>query len=86
MDHPETYAEREELAEICTTNLELNLPTVLDKLNNAVETAYAAFLDRIYGLDSEGVVAGKTEPGPFGWDVEGSRNVLDRLLEQTSSD
>ena len=82
----QSYAEREAIAEICTTNLDLTLPTVLDKLDNAVEIAYAAFPDRIYVLDADGVVQHKTGPGPMGWDVPGPRATLDRLLENSISD
>jgi hypothetical protein len=73
--------ERQQLAELCTTSKNLTLPTVLDKLDNAVEITYAAFPDRIYVLDSDGIVRHKTQPGPRGWDVVEPRAALDRLLK-----
>ena len=73
--------EKQALAELCTASGNLNLPTVLDKLDNAVEIAYAAFPDRIYLLDADGIVRYKTMPGPFGWDVGKSAAALDQLLE-----
>ena len=73
--------ERRGLAQLCTTSRSLTLPTVVDHLNNAVEVAYAAFPDRIYVLDSEGVVRYKTAPGPRGWDVAEPRAALDRILK-----
>ncbi len=78
----ESDADRQELAELCTTSKSLTLPTVLDKLDNAVEIAYAAFPDRIYVLDSDGIVRYKTQPGPRGWDVVEPRAALDRLLKK----
>ena len=75
-----TIEEKLELAELCTVSGNLNLPTVLDKLDNAVEIAYAAFPDRIYVLDSEGVVRHKTMPGPRGWDIAESAAMLEQLL------
>ena len=83
---PETIDERQELAELCTSSGKLSLPTVLDKLDNAVGIAYAAWPDRIYVLDSEGVVRYKTQPGPRGWDVAGPKAALDRLLVKGVSD
>jgi hypothetical protein len=77
--------ERQQLAELCTTSKNLTVPTVLDKLDNAVEIAYAAFPDRIYLLDSNGIVQYKTQPGPRGWDVVEPRAVLDRLLKRINS-
>ena len=82
---PGTIEERHELAVLCTGSQDLTLPTVLDKLDNAVGIAYAAFPDRIYVLDGEGTVQFKTMPGPFGWDVEGPRQALDRLLGESSA-
>ncbi len=76
-----TIEEKQALAELCTTG-NLNLPTVLDRLDNAVEIAYAAFPDRIYVLDADGVVRHKTMPGPFGWDVAESTAMLEQLLER----
>ena len=63
-------------------SLDLSFPTVLDKLDNAVEITYA-FPDRIYVLDSDGVVRHKTLPGPQGWDTAGPMATLDRLLGKT---
>ncbi len=77
--------ERQELAELCTTSKNLTIPTVLDKLDNGVEIAYAAFPDRIYVLDANGIVRYKTQPGPRGWDVVEPRAALDRLLKTAAS-
>src|SRR5579883_456702 len=76
----ESDAERVELAQVCTTSRQVTMPTVVDKLDNAVEIAYGAFPDRIYVLDSHGVVQYKTKLGPRGWDVAEPRAALDRLL------
>lgn len=81
---PTTYDEREVLAEMCT--VALDVPTVLDKLDNHVELAYAGFPDRLYVLDSEGVVAWKSYPGPEGYIVPEARQALDRYLASVSSD
>jgi hypothetical protein len=70
------------LAEICTASRQLTMPTVPDKLDNAVEIAYGAFPDRIYVLDSRGVVQYKTKPDPSGWDVAEPIAALDRLLKK----
>ena len=81
---PTTYDERETLAELCTTNLDMKIPTVLDKLDNKAELAYAGFPDRLYVLDSDGVVYWKSWPGPEGYIVAEARQALDRYLESAS--
>src|SRR5262249_32460775 len=80
----ESDQDRQQLAELCTSSRNLTLPTVLHKLNNAIEIAYAAFADRIYVLDSAGIVRYKTQPGPRGWDVVEPRTALDRLLKKAT--
>jgi hypothetical protein len=75
-------ADRLELAEMCTASKQVTMPTVVDKLDNAVEIAYGAFPDRIYVLDSNGVVRYKTKPGPRGWDVAEPRAALDKRLKK----
>lgn len=81
-----TMDEKLELAELCTTNGDLNLPTVLDELDNAVEIAYAAFPDRIYVLDADGIVRYKTATGPFGWDVGEATAALEEVLAGATGD
>ena len=81
VEQPENYTEREELAELCTTSLEITMPTVIDKLDNAVEIAYAGYPDRIFILDADGIVRFKTKPGPRGFRPREAMKALDTILE-----
>jgi hypothetical protein len=81
VEQPENYAEREALAEVCTTSLEISIPTVIDRIDNAVELAYAGYPDRIFILDTEGVVQFKTQPGPRGFRPGEAIAALDQMLE-----
>ena len=58
------------------------MPAVIDKFDNAVEIAYGGFPDRIYVVDSDGIVRYKTKQGPFGWDVPEAGAALDDLLQR----
>ncbi len=79
-DHT-SYEEREAVAELCTTALDLTVPAIIDKFDNAVEIAYGGFPDRIYVVDSDGIVRYKTKQGPFGWDIPEATSALDGVLE-----
>jgi hypothetical protein len=81
VEQPENYAEREALAELCTTSLDISMPTVIDKIDNAVEVAYAGYPDRIFILDTEGVVQFKTKPGPRGFRPAEAVDALDAMFE-----
>ncbi|MBI4475111.1 MAG: hypothetical protein HY646_20765 [Acidobacteria bacterium] len=80
INQPKTDAERQQAAEMCTNDLKISLPTVIDKIDNAVERAYDAFPDRIYVVDANGKVAYKGNPGPWGFDVPEAETALGRLL------
>ena len=77
-----TYEERQAVAELCTTHLEITVPAIIDKIDNATSIAYGAFPGRIYVIDADGIVRFKTRHGPFGWSVpEASAALLDVLGE-----
>jgi hypothetical protein len=69
IEQPTTDDERQEAAILCTTSLKISLPTVLDKIDDRVANAYAAFPDRIYIVGADGKVAYKGQPGPAGFNV-----------------
>lgn len=51
-------------------NLNLKLPTVIDDMSNVVDTAYAALPERLYIVDSEGIIRYRSDPGPWGFNVD----------------
>lgn len=77
---PTTMDQRAEVAQACVLRLQLNMPTLLDSMDDAVDAAYAALPDRLYVLDGAGAVSYKSAPGPFGFDgdawEQGIRAVL----------
>ena len=51
--------------------LRFRMPTVLDRLSNEVDRAYAALPERLYVVDPAGRIAWRSGPGPWGFDVDG---------------
>ncbi len=66
-EQPKTAAGREALAEACVLHLKLSIPTLIDKMTNAVDLAYAALPDRLYLIDAQGRIAYKSGRGPMGF-------------------
>jgi thiol-disulfide isomerase/thioredoxin/Ca2+-binding EF-hand superfamily protein len=64
---PTSLEQRCEVADHCQSALKLNATMVVDKIDNAVGTAYAATPDRLYVVDRLGRVAFQSGPGPFGF-------------------
>jgi len=77
-EDPKRYEDRINLAGACSINLKIELPVLVDTIENTIEAAYTAWPDRLYVIDRDGRVAFKSEPGPFGFKTE----LLSRAIEQ----
>lgn len=67
---PTTMAEREAIAEVCMLKLALDMPMVVDAMDDAIDRAYNALPERLYLLDADGRVVFKTVAGSHGFDPE----------------
>jgi hypothetical protein len=64
---PKTLDERGDVASSCVRKLGLEIPALVDGMDNAVERAYTGWPDRLYLIDRAGRVVYKSKPGPFGF-------------------
>ena len=64
---PKTEQERAGLASACVRNLKIDIPAVVDGMDNYTERAYTAWPDRLVVIDKNGRIAHKSRPGPFGF-------------------
>jgi type I thyroxine 5'-deiodinase len=78
---PKSYAERNAVADSCVTKLNIRIPALIDTFDNATETAYTGWPDRIYVIDRDGRVAFKTPPGPFGFETAGMEQELKKISQ-----
>ena len=77
---PADLKQRTELADICVVKLGIKLPAVVDRFDDATETAYSGWPDRLYVIDADGHVAYKSKPGPFGFKPADMEDALKRAL------
>ena len=68
--NPTTPEERQNVATSCVRKLHINIPALIDGIDNRVEQQYTAWPDRLLVIDTAGVVRYKSEPGPFGFDTK----------------
>jgi thiol-disulfide isomerase/thioredoxin len=83
---PKTYDERVSVAQTCGTRLGLNVPMLVDTIDDAVGARYSGMPSRLYLIDHEGKVAYKSGRGPFGFkpaELEHSLVLLLRQAEKT---
>lgn len=73
---PTTMAEREDYAGLCMLKLALDMPMVVDAMDDAIDRAYNALPERLYLLDAAGRVVFKTVAGSHGFDPEAWRDAI----------
>ena len=74
---PTTDEERREVAATCAVNLRLDMPMVVDRLDNAVASAYGGWPDRLYLVSRDVRIAFQGGEGPFGF----KPHELERAIE-----
>jgi hypothetical protein len=77
---PRSDEERTATASACVRKLGIELPSVLDPIENPTERAYTGWPDRLYLIDRNGHVAFKSAPGPYGFDPKGLETAIQAQL------
>lgn len=62
---PQSLQERVAVGQTCMLKLALEMPAVVDEMDDAVAQAYAALPERLYVIDRDGKVAYKGGLGPM---------------------
>jgi len=78
--NPVTSEERHEVASSCVRKLHIQIPALLDGIDNRVERQYTAWPDRLFVVDRNGALQYKSEPGPFGFDPKKLEQALRNTL------
>ena len=60
-----SFDERVAVGETCITKMALEMPALVDEMNDAVATAYAAMPERLYLIGRDGHIAYKGGVGPM---------------------
>jgi hypothetical protein len=72
--------ERVEVGEACMLKLSLELPALVDEMDDAVASAYGAMPERLYLIDADGRIAYKGGLGPIGFDPEAWERAIEVTL------
>jgi hypothetical protein len=78
---PTTEEERRVVASECAANLRMQMPMVVDEVDNAVASAYGGWPDRLYLISRDGRIAFQGGEGPFGFKPEELVQAIERELE-----
>jgi myo-inositol-hexaphosphate 3-phosphohydrolase len=77
---PTTDDERRAVASTCAVNLRLGMPMVVDRVDNAVASAYGGWPDRLYLVRRDGRIAFQGGEGPFGFKPAELERAIEREL------
>src|SRR5262249_29181233 len=64
---PTSTDERTSVAQQCCTTLEIDMPLIVDSIDDRVGHLYSGMPDRLYVIDPDGRVAYQGGRGPFGF-------------------
>ena len=65
-----SYDERESVARSCSIDLRIDLPIIVEEMDNAIDEAYGAAPERLYLVDVDGRVAYHGGAGPHFFDLD----------------
>jgi thiol-disulfide isomerase/thioredoxin len=71
--------ERTSVASVCEKALKIEFPILVDDMKNGVADVYTAWPTRLYVVDTDGKIAYKSRPGPFGFEAGGLAAALARV-------
>ena len=75
-----TIEDRFAAARAGVERLGLTMPVLVDRMDDAAGSAFAAWPERIYVVDSAGHIAYAGGPGPFEFDPDAAAEALAELL------
>ena len=80
---PRTDEERREVASSCAVNLRMRMPMVIDRVDNAVASAYGGWPDRLYLVGRDSRIAFRGGEGPFGFKPDELERAIEHELAAT---
>ena len=84
---PRSDGERLAVADQCGELLQMNMPLLVDELNDYVGLSYSGMPDRLYVIDRDGKVAFQSGRGPFHFEPrEMEQGLVMQLLSEAERD
>jgi hypothetical protein len=77
---PTTDAERTEVASACQVKLDIQMPLLVDRIDNDVEEKYISLPMRLFVVDAEGKIAYTGGRGPRDFDPDSWEEAIKALI------
>ena len=80
----QTFEEREAVANVCSVDLCIPMPVLIEDLDNAVDEAYGAAPERLYLIGADGRVAYRGGAGPHFFDLDEWEHAIEACVNPAS--
>lgn len=77
---PTTDEERIKVASSCQINLDIQMPLLIDTIDNDVEEKYISMPMRLFAIDSLGKITYTGDRGPLGFDPDSWEEAIKKLI------
>ena len=74
---PDSFDARVQLAKTFIEEMDVEIPTLVDDIQNTAMACYAAWPERLYVIETDGTIAYKGDMGPFGFKPEEVKGYLE---------
>jgi type I thyroxine 5'-deiodinase len=74
------FEERKAAARRMSEEMGMTVPKLVDGMDNAAADTFAGWPERICVIDAQGRIAYPGKPGPWGFDPDEARKVLDEIV------
>ena len=78
---PKSDDDRTSTASACVRKLGIEIPALLDGIDDKTERAYTGWPDRLYLISRQGRVLYKSDPGPYGFSTKNLEAALEALKQ-----
>ena len=79
-DEPTTDDERTEVAAVCQTAMDIQMPMLIDSIDNDVEKKYISMPMRLFLIDADGKIAYAGAEGPFGFKADELEDAIKEMV------
>jgi hypothetical protein len=77
---PATNQERTDVASKCQINLDIQMPLLIDNIDNEVEEKYISLPMRLFVISADGKIIYTGGRGPMEFDPDGWQDAISRLI------
>ncbi len=85
LSQPKENSQRREIAATCQQRLDLNIPFLVDSIDDKVGSTYSGMPNRLYLIDPQGIIAFKNGRGPFGFHPKQLEQALVLMLQDIAT-